>query len=248
MTALIKRSTVVIRIGAGSPLQDYLIETGAGGVQSARASDVEAARTSRRSCGRSSESMVQGACRGSAGFCKPPGLTSMGSCRRWIAWWRRWSGTWRRGRGPSAADDQAIRDTEIGLGHGLLAGRRLGPGGITENLPHLWSYQVEGWARRFFDGWYDWAIRSRLEPVRAVARMLSERLHNIITSWRNGIRWATASPKKIPDGPLKQADYRRGVAVSTAGSPCVHEGLNVGKILAPLPPEKIFESKKAKVC
>jgi transposase len=43
---------------------------------------------------------------------------------------------------------------------------------IKENLRHLWSYQVEGWARRFFNGWHAWAIRSRMEPVKAVARMI----------------------------------------------------------------------------
>jgi hypothetical protein len=48
-------------------------------------------------------------------------LTSTGSCRLWIDWWRRWSRPWRSGREPSAADDQTVRDSEIDLGHGLLA-------------------------------------------------------------------------------------------------------------------------------
>jgi len=31
----------------------------------------------------------------------------------------------------------------------------------------LWDYQVRGWARRAWMSWYSWAIRSRLEPVKA---------------------------------------------------------------------------------
>jgi transposase len=69
--------------------------------------------------------------------------------------------------------------------------RRLGPS-IKEILRQLWSYQVEGSARRFFDGWYDWAIRSRLEPLKAVARMLSTRLDNVITYCRHAITTAVA--------------------------------------------------------
>jgi len=52
---------------------------------------------------------------------------------------------------------------------------------IKENLRHLWSYRIEGWARRFFDGWRPWAMRSRLEPVKAVARTQAGRLGNVIT-------------------------------------------------------------------
>jgi transposase len=53
--------------------------------------------------------------------------------------------------------------------------------GIKENLRNLWSYQSPGWAKRFFGQWYQWAIRSRLEPVKKVARMIQRRLDNVIT-------------------------------------------------------------------
>ncbi|MCX7399794.1 MAG: transposase [Planctomycetales bacterium] len=36
--------------------------------------------------------------------------------------------------------------------------------------------------REFFDHWYNWAICSRLEPMKKVARMLKNRLDNIL-SW-----------------------------------------------------------------
>jgi transposase len=53
--------------------------------------------------------------------------------------------------------------------------------GIKENLRNLWSYTSPGWAKRFFKTWYQWASRSRLEPVKKAARMIQRRLENVIT-------------------------------------------------------------------
>jgi len=63
---------------------------------------------------------------------------------------------------------------------------------IKENLRHLWSFRVEGWARRFFSQWSNWAMRSQLEPVKAVSRMLSRRLDNVITYCRHQVTNAVA--------------------------------------------------------
>lgn len=52
---------------------------------------------------------------------------------------------------------------------------------IKEAFAHLWDYVYLGPARKFFDSWYSWAIRSRLEPIKKVARMLKKRLDNILT-------------------------------------------------------------------
>jgi transposase len=51
---------------------------------------------------------------------------------------------------------------------------------IKESLRHLWDYRRAGWARRFFKKWYAWAIRSRLEPIRRLAKMLRDRLAHIV--------------------------------------------------------------------
>ena len=56
---------------------------------------------------------------------------------------------------------------------------------IKENLRRLWSFSVEGWARRFFSQWSSWAMRSRLEPIKTVARMIDRRLDNIIAHCRH---------------------------------------------------------------
>ena len=36
----------------------------------------------------------------------------------------------------------------------------------------LWDYRSRGWAERVWRLWYGWAIRSRLEPNKKVARMI----------------------------------------------------------------------------
>lgn len=58
---------------------------------------------------------------------------------------------------------------------------------IKEMLRDLWSYESPGWARRFFRRWYGWAIRSRLEPVKKVARMIGSRLGNVVSYCKHKI-------------------------------------------------------------
>lgn len=52
---------------------------------------------------------------------------------------------------------------------------------LKETLRNLWLYKSETWAAKHFKRWDGWAIRSRLEPVEKVARMLQSRLSNIRT-------------------------------------------------------------------
>ena len=43
---------------------------------------------------------------------------------------------------------------------------------IKELATRLWDYRSRGWAVRMWRRWYGWAIRSRLEPIKKVARMI----------------------------------------------------------------------------
>jgi len=63
---------------------------------------------------------------------------------------------------------------------------------IKENLRNLWSYYEPGWARRFFGNWYQWATRSRLEPVIKVAKMIKSKLNHVVTYSKHFITNATA--------------------------------------------------------
>lgn len=58
---------------------------------------------------------------------------------------------------------------------------------LKELFRNFWKYQVAGWAKRHFDSWYAWAIRSRLEPIKIVARMIKNHLDNILTWFKHPI-------------------------------------------------------------
>lgn len=63
---------------------------------------------------------------------------------------------------------------------------------IKETLRELWDYRYQGPAEKFFGRWYGWAVRSRLEPVKKVARMFRRHLKNILTFLRHPITTAAA--------------------------------------------------------
>lgn len=52
---------------------------------------------------------------------------------------------------------------------------------MKESIRRLWDYTYIGAARTFFKRWYGWAMRSRLEPMKRVARMIKSHLENILT-------------------------------------------------------------------
>jgi transposase len=63
---------------------------------------------------------------------------------------------------------------------------------IKELFRDLWTYQTAGWAKRHFEKWYSWVIRSRLDPIKAKARMIKTHLPNILTYFKHGISIAVA--------------------------------------------------------
>ena len=62
---------------------------------------------------------------------------------------------------------------------------------IKECLRDLWHYQHKDEARRHWEAWYSWAIRSRLKPVITVARMIQAHLENVLTYCEHRITNAT---------------------------------------------------------
>jgi len=63
---------------------------------------------------------------------------------------------------------------------------------IKENFRWFWDYSYAGNARKFFDRWYGWARRSRLEPVKKVAGMLKNHLDGLLSYFRHRVTNATA--------------------------------------------------------
>ena len=53
---------------------------------------------------------------------------------------------------------------------------------IKEAAMMLWGYVRRGWAERMWERWYRWAIRSRLEPVKQVARMIKSHWKGVLNA------------------------------------------------------------------
>jgi transposase len=53
---------------------------------------------------------------------------------------------------------------------------------IKEYTKGLWQYVKRGWAEKAWQRWYQWAIRSRLKPIKEVARMIKDHLWGIVNA------------------------------------------------------------------
>jgi transposase len=53
---------------------------------------------------------------------------------------------------------------------------------IKELAMSLWGYVRRGWAERRWTRWYAWAIRSRLEPIKQVARLIKRHWQGVINA------------------------------------------------------------------
>ncbi len=88
--------------------------------------------------------------------------------------------------------------------------------GIKELFREFWEYQSGTWARKFFDRWYAWAIRSRLSPIKKVAVMLKKHLagllayfnHRITNARNEGFNSRVQSIKSAARGFRSFANYR----------------------------------------
>lgn len=58
---------------------------------------------------------------------------------------------------------------------------------LKETAMSVYEYIYEGPARKHFRWWHNWAVRSRLQPMIEVARMMKRRFENIITYLRHHI-------------------------------------------------------------
>lgn len=58
---------------------------------------------------------------------------------------------------------------------------------LKEVFRTFWSCPTVKVAERYFDRWYSWAVRCRLEPVKKVARMCKRHLPNLLTFFEHGL-------------------------------------------------------------
>ncbi len=77
------------------------------------------------------------------------------------------------------------REDRVKLDELLRANRKLTTVYVLkDDLKHLWDYVSPGAARRFWQQWYDRAIRSRIEPLKKFARRLKQYLPGILAHCR----------------------------------------------------------------
>ena len=77
-------------------------------------------------------------------------------------------------------DDEPARLKEL-----LAANKRLATAYIMRDaMKRLWDYKYPKAAERWFNGWYQRAIRSRIEPLKRFARALKSRLDGILAHCR----------------------------------------------------------------
>jgi len=89
---------------------------------------------------------------------------------------------------------------------------------IKETLREVWQQPTVAAARTFFGGWYNWAIRSRLEPVKDVARMIQKRVENVVNYCKLRITNAVAEGlnSKIMSLKRRAGGFRNPHAFKTA--------------------------------
>jgi transposase len=77
-------------------------------------------------------------------------------------------------------DEDRVRLAELLAANRALAKVYL----LKDELKHLWDYRHAGYARKFWEQWYNQAIRSRIEPLKAFARNLKNYLPGILAHCR----------------------------------------------------------------
>lgn len=77
---------------------------------------------------------------------------------------------------------------------------------IKENIRHLWSYQSQTWAEKFWKKWYFWATHSRLAPIKKAAKTLKDHYYGIMNFFKY----------RISNGPAEGINSRIGTLWKSA--------------------------------
>jgi transposase len=105
---------------------------------------------------------------------------------------------------------------------------------IKESAMLLWGYVKRGWAERMWKRWYGWAIRSRLEPVKRVARMIKKHWAGVINAATSNVTNARAEGinskiqwiKRMASGYRNRANFRNAIYFHLGGLDLYPKRLN----------------------
>jgi transposase len=89
---------------------------------------------------------------------------------------------------------------------------------IKEALRTLWTYRQPAAVKRFFTRWFNWAVRSRLDPVKAVAATLKRHLDGVLRFVEHPITNGVAEGlnSKIMSIKRKAGGFRNAANFTTA--------------------------------
>ena len=104
---------------------------------------------------------------------------------------------------------------------------------IKEAAMLLWGYVRRGWAERLWERWYRWAIRSRLEPVKRVARMIKKHWEGVINAATTSLTNARAEAinsriqwvKRMACGYRNRENFRHAIYFHLGGLDLYPEAL-----------------------
>jgi len=96
---------------------------------------------------------------------------------------------------------------------------------IKEAAMLLWGYVRRGWEERMWERWYRWAIRSRLQPIKRVARMIKRHWEGVINAATTDVTNARAEAinsriqwvKKMACGFRNRGSYRYAIYLHLGG-------------------------------
>jgi hypothetical protein len=93
----------------------------------------------------------------------------------------------------------------------------------------FFEYVYERPARKHFHWWHNWAVRSRLKPMAAKARMIKRRFENIVTYLRHRITNASSESinakiqwvkSPLADFAVKPTSLPRSISTAAASTSC----------------------------
>ena len=104
---------------------------------------------------------------------------------------------------------------------------------IKEAAMLLWGYVRRGWAQRLWERWYQWAIRSRLEPIKRVARMIKRHWEGVINAATTDVTNARAEAinsriqwvKRMACGYRNRENFRNAIYFHLGGLDLYPEAL-----------------------
>lgn len=105
-------------------------------------------------------------------------------------------------KGPDGLSDEDQDRIERAVRRGILKTARAWA--IKEAAGEIWHYRSLTWARKAWQRWLGWAMRSRLEPIKKAARTIRNHLQGILVAVTKGVTNALSESRNAGIQKLKR--------------------------------------------